>query len=97
MIAVIAKIPVKPEKKEEALLAAKELMQYVAKEESTLFHTLNIDERHPDTLVFIERYRDMHALTMHGAKPYFEKFMDKLFTLASGQLEISVLKEIESI
>ena len=97
MIAVIAKVPVKPEKKEEALSAVKELMRLVAKEEGTLYYTLNIDKNQPDTLVFIERYKDMGALTAHSSTPHFQEFMTKALVFASGQPEIQVLKELESI
>jgi quinol monooxygenase YgiN len=97
MIAVIAKVPVQPAKKEEALTAVKELMRHVAKEENTLHYTLNIDKNQPDTLVFIERYKDMDALTAHSSTPHFEQFMKKAMSFASGQPEIQVLKEIESI
>lgn len=97
MIAVIAKVPVQPAKKEEALSAVKELMRQVAQEESTLYYTLNIDKNQPDTLVFIERYKDMAALTVHSSTPHFQEFMKKAMTFSSGQPEIQVLKEIESI
>jgi len=97
MIAVIAKIPVQKEKKEDALAAVKTLMAGVAKEEGTLYYTLNIDEKNPDTLVFMERYKDMDALTAHSSTPYFKEFMEKAKTFAAGPPEISVLNEIDSI
>jgi quinol monooxygenase YgiN len=43
MIAVVAKVHVQIEKKEDALAAVKELMSHVAKEEGTLYYTLNIE------------------------------------------------------
>ena len=97
MIAVIAKVPVTPEKKDAALAAVKALMAEVAKEDGTLYYTLNIDEKNPDTFVFIERYKDMDALAVHGATPHFKAFMEKAMAFASGQPEINVLNEIDSI
>ena len=97
MISVIAKVPVQPEKKDEALLAVKELMTHVAQEEGTLYYTLNIDKGAPDTLVFMERYRDMDAFKAHGATPHFQEFMTRAAAFASGAPEIQVLKEIDSI
>ena len=97
MIAVIARVPVQPEKKEEALNAVKELMSHVAKEEGTLYYTLNIDKNQPDTLVFIERYKDKDAFTAHSSTPHFQEFMTKAMAFASGQPDIQVLKEIDSI
>ena len=97
MISVIAKVPVQPEKREAALAAVQELMAEVAKEEGTLSYTLNIDEKDPDTFVFIERYKEMEALTVHSSTPHFKAFMDKAMSFASGAPEITVLKEIASI
>ena len=97
MISVIAKVPVQPEKREEALEAVQELMAGVATEEGTLSYTLNIDEKEPDTFVFMERYTDMDALTTHSSTPHFKTFMEKAMTFASGAPEIKVLNEIASI
>ena len=97
MIAVIAKVPVQADKKDEALEAVRILMAEVAKEEGTLYYTLNIDEKNPDTLVFIERYQDMNALAAHGSTTHFKEFMEKVISFASGEPEINVLSEIESI
>jgi len=97
MISVIAKVPVQSEKKEKALNAVKELMAGVAKEEGTLYYTLSIDRKNPDTFVFMERYRDMNAFKSHGATPHFAGFMEKAMAFASGAPEIVVLEEIASI
>ncbi len=96
MIAVLAKVPVQTDKKEIALEAVKELMAGVAKEEDTLYYTLNIDKKDPDTFIFMERYRDMDALKAHGATPHFHKFMEKAMEFASGPPEITILEEIAS-
>jgi quinol monooxygenase YgiN len=97
MIAVIAKIPVKPEAKDEAIEAVKVLMAGVAKEEGTLHYTLNIAQNDPNTLVFMERYKDMDALSVHGSTPHFQEFMEKSMSLAAGPPEIVVMDEIHSI
>jgi quinol monooxygenase YgiN len=97
MIAVVAKIPVKPEAKEDAIKEVKNLMAKVAEEEGTLHYTLNIAQNDPDTLVFIERYKDMAALGVHGSTPHFQEFMEKSAAFAAGMPEIVVLDEIHSI
>jgi quinol monooxygenase YgiN len=97
MIAVIAKIPVKPDAKDEAIEEVKALMAKVAEEEGTLHYTVNIDKNNPDTLVFIERYKDMDALGVHGSTPYFQEFMGKSMSFTAGPPEIVVLDEIHSI
>jgi quinol monooxygenase YgiN len=97
MIAVIAKVPVKSEAKDEAIEEVKALMAKVAEEEGTLHYTLNIAKNDPDTLVFIERYKDMDALSAHGATEHFQEFMGKSMNFAAGPPEIVVLDEIHSI
>jgi quinol monooxygenase YgiN len=97
MIAVIAKVPLKPDTKEEALVEVKALMAKVAEEEGTLYYTLNVDPNDPDTLVFIERYKDMDALSAHGSTPHFQEFMGKAMAFASGPPEITTLEELHSI
>ena len=97
MIAVIAKVPVKPESKEEAIAEVKILMEGVAKEEGTLHYTLNVDQNNPDVLVFMERYKDMDALGVHGSTPHFQEFMAKVMNFAAGPPEIITLDEIHSI
>ncbi|RJP64499.1 MAG: antibiotic biosynthesis monooxygenase [Candidatus Abyssobacteria bacterium SURF_17] len=97
MISVIARIPVKPGTRETALDAVKALMAKVAKEEGTLHYTVNIDQNNPDTLVFMERYKDMAALGFHGSTPYFQEFMQKSGSFVAGPPEIVVLDEIHSI
>ena len=72
-------------------------MANVAKEEGTLYYTLNIDEKSPDTFIFIERYKDMDALSAHGSTPHFKEFMEKTMTFAAGAPEINVFNEIDSI
>jgi quinol monooxygenase YgiN len=97
MIAVLARIPVKPEAKEEAIKEVKKLMTKVAKEKGTLHYTLNIDENNPNVLVFMERYKDMEALGAHGSSPYFREFMGKSAAFSAGPPEIIVMDEIGSI
>jgi quinol monooxygenase YgiN len=97
MIAVIAKIPVQPEKKEDALEAVKTLMTHVSQEEGTLLYTVNINDQDPNTLVFIEQYRDMEALNAHGASPHFKEFMKQSKEFAAGKPEINIYNQVASI
>lgn len=97
MISVIARIPLVKGRKDEATESVKKLMKGVAAEEGTLYYTVNIDKKSPDTLVFMERYRDMDALKAHAATPHFQKFMEETVNFAEGPPEIQVLSEIASI
>ena len=94
MVSVIAKLPVQEGQVETAIAAIREFMAVVAKEEGTLFYTLNRDPKNPGTLVFIERYRDKAALDAHMASPHFQAFLAKGMALLSGPPEMTVMEEI---
>jgi quinol monooxygenase YgiN len=97
MISVIAKIPIKDGKMEEAIQAFKELMVHVAKEEGTVMYTMNQAKSNPNALVIMERYRDKAALDAHSASPQFKAFVAKGASFFGGKPEITVMEEIHSI
>jgi quinol monooxygenase YgiN len=97
MIAVIATIPIKEEKMNEALEAFKQLLAAVAKEEGTLYYTLNVAQSAPNTLVVMERYKDKEALAVHSSTPHFKALMARASEFFSGAPEITILKELASI
>lgn len=96
MISVIAKLPIQEGKVDEAIAVIKELVKDVAKEEGTLFYTLNRDSKNPNTLVFMERYKDKDALKAHSATPHFKVFFAKSGALLSGKPEMVLMEEILS-
>lgn len=96
MISVIATLPIKEDKMDEAVEAIRELVNEVAKEEGTLSYTLNRNSKNPNTLVFMERYTDKDALNAHSATPHFKAFFAKSGVLLSGKPEIQILEEILS-
>ena len=97
MIAIIAKMPIKEEKLNEAIEAFKELMTEVAKEEGTLSYTLNVSKAEPNTLVVMERYKDKEALGAHSSTPHFKAFGAKALEFFSGKPEITIMNELGSI
>jgi len=96
MISVIAKIPIKEGKIEEAITAVKELMVQVAREEGTLLYTLNRDPSSPNTLVIMERYKDKAAFDAHTSTPHFKAFFAKSKAFIGGRPEITLMEEIHS-
>jgi quinol monooxygenase YgiN len=97
MISLIAKIPIKEGKVEEAIAAFKGLMVQVAKEEGTLFYTMNRSQSNSNTLVIMERYKDKAALDAHSSSAYFKEFFAKSREFIAGKPEITVMEEIHSI
>jgi quinol monooxygenase YgiN len=96
MISLIAKLPIKEDKMDEAVAAIRELVTEVAKEEGTMFYTLNRDSKNPNTLVFMERYRDKDALNVHSNTPHFKAFFAKSGAWLSGKPEVLFMEEILS-
>jgi quinol monooxygenase YgiN len=97
MISVIAKLPIKEGKVEEAITAVKDLMVQVAREEGTLMYTLNRDQSNPNTLVIMERYKDKAAFDVHASTPHFKAFFAKSKAFLGGRPEVTLMEEIHSI
>ncbi len=94
MLTIIAKMPIKEGKMDEALKEFKELMIEVAKEEGTVLYSLNVEKANPNTLVVVEQYKDKEALNFHSSTPHFQEFFAKSSALLGGNPELVVMKEI---
>ncbi|MFP4477372.1 MAG: putative quinol monooxygenase [Desulfatibacillaceae bacterium] len=97
MIAVVAKVPLREGQTEAMQPDVQALLEGVAKEPGTIHYSVNIDGSEPDTLVFIERYKDMDALTEHSRTPHFKEFMGKVMGAVAGEPEIKVYQEVDNI
>jgi quinol monooxygenase YgiN len=94
MITLIAKLPIKEGKMEEALKEFKVLMAEVAKEEGTLLYSLNKEKANPNNLVVVEQYKDKDALNFHSSTAHFKEFFTKSAALLGGKPEITMMEEI---
>ena len=97
MITVIAKLPVKEGKMDEAMAAFKVLMSKVASEEGTVLYSLNQEKANPNTLVVVEQYQDKAALEFHSSTPYFKEFFTASVAFIGGKPEMMVMKEIQRV
>jgi quinol monooxygenase YgiN len=97
MLGVIAKLPIREDKVDEAIEAFKALMGHVAKEEGTLMYTMNRSKSEPNTIVIMERYKDKAALDAHSSAAHFKEFSAKIPGFLAGKPEISVMEELHSI
>ncbi len=97
MLTIIAKLPVKEGKMEEALAAFKVLISKVASEEGTVLYSLNQDKANPNMLVVVEQYKDKAALEFHSSTPYFKDFFVASGAFIGGKPEMSVMKEIQRV
>jgi len=94
MITVIAKLPIKEGKMEEALAEFKGLMAKVAQEEGTLLYSLNKEKSNPNTLVVVEQYKGKDAFNFHSSTPHFKEFFAKSAAFIGGKPEIVLMEEI---
>ena len=94
MITVIAKLPIKEGKMEEALAEFKALMAEVSKEEGTVLYSLNTEKAKPNTLVLVEQYKDKDAFNFHSSTTHFKDFFAKAAAFIGENPEIVVMKEI---
>jgi quinol monooxygenase YgiN len=97
MITVVAKIPVKEGKMEEALAAFGGLMDKVAEEEGTVMYSLNKDTLNPNVLVVVEQYKDKAALDAHSSSSHFKAFFAASAAFIGGRPEMSIMEQIRSI
>ena len=97
MLTVIAKLPVKEGKMDDAVAAFSELMSKVAGEEGTVMYSLNKDKANPNMLVVVEQYKDKAALDFHSSTPHFKAFFVASGALLGGKPEVSVMEEIRKI
>ena len=97
MISVIAKLPVKEGKVDEFIEEFKGLIAHVAKEEGTLFYTINRKRSEPNTIVVMERYRDKADFDAHSSTPHFKNFSSRFPEFMAGKPEITLMEEIDSI
>jgi quinol monooxygenase YgiN len=97
MISLIARLTVKDGKADDAVALLKELVKAVAKEEGTLFYTVNQDKKKPNEIVVMERYTDHDALAFHSSTDHFKRFNQQIAGLMAAEPVIEVLDEILSI
>lgn len=97
MITVIAKLPVKEGKMDEAMAAFKVLMSKVASEEGTVLYSLNVEKANPNTLVVVEQYKDKAALEFHSSTPHFKEFFTASIAFIGGKPEMMVMKEVQRV
>ena len=88
MIAVIAKIKAKPGKESELETAFRKQVADVASEEGTLMYTLHRSQQEPGVFLFYEQYRDLDAMKLHSATPYFKALFQTIEPLVAGPPEI---------
>jgi len=94
---VVAKIKAVNGKEDEMKNALLEMIPKVKEEEGTLVYTLHQDQNDPTIFLFYEKYKDLDALMVHSATPYFKELFKTLKPMLEGQPEILMYNELAGI
>lgn len=95
MIKIVAKKHVKPENLSLFKQIAKELVEKSGAEEGNIYYTLNESLSEPNTLVYIECWRDKEAVAAHGGSEHFRTLVPKLNELCEDSPAPELFCEIE--
>jgi quinol monooxygenase YgiN len=93
-VAVIAKIPAKPGKRDELVAALQAALDNAEGEADTLKYILHEDASDPDVVWFYELYTNQEALVAHGTSDAFKAIGASLRDLAAGRPELTMLKPV---
>ena len=100
MIKIVAKNYVKPECVQLFKDTAKELIEKSRAEEGNIFYTLNVSKNDPNTLVFIEDWKDQAAIDFHNNTDHYFMIFPKLANLCNVVSEVerfdAVLRSVDT-
>ena len=94
MIKIVAKNYVKPECVQAFKDTAKELIEKSRAEEGNIFYTLNVSLTDPNTLVFIENWKDQAAIEFHNKTEHFTTIVPKLGEFCARKGDVELFAEV---
>ncbi len=83
MLRIVADNYVLPEKKEEFLKYAEQLVKETRKEDGNLSYHLHVDLKDECHLTFIEEWKDQDAIDAHNGSSHFQELVPKMAQCAS--------------
>ena len=93
-VAVLAKIPALPGKRDELVTALQAAIDNANTEADTLLYILHTDPKDPDSVYFYELYTDQDALTAHGTSDAMKELGKGMRDLAGGRPELTILTPV---
>jgi quinol monooxygenase YgiN len=88
MIVLHAEFPIDPERREQALEAAADLVEATTEKPGAIEYSAAVDLQDENRLRFVERYEDEAAFEAHASSDHFAAFEDRLPDLLAGEPEI---------
>ena len=93
-VAVLARIPAQPGKRDELVAALDAAIANAQTEEETRYYILHTNDADPDAVLFYELYENEAALIAHGTSDAFKELGRSLRDLAGGRPEITRLTPV---
>lgn len=93
-IAVWAKIPAAPGKRDELAAALQTALDTARSESGTIYYILHTDAKDPDALFMYELYEDQDALTAHVGSDAFKALGPAITPFLGGAPEMTFLGPI---
>ncbi|MDV2481889.1 antibiotic biosynthesis monooxygenase [Methanoculleus sp. Wushi-C6] len=94
MITIVAKCTVKPEKIDEFMKIALDLVDASRGEEGNVSYDLYADLANPAKFTFIEAWKDRAAIDAHNGTPHFKGFGERAGPLFAGPLDIGLYRRV---
>jgi quinol monooxygenase YgiN len=89
MLVIHASMPLKPERRDEALDQIADLAETVREEEDgVLDYRATTDVNDPNVVRFLERYEDEQALATHSQTDHYQAFAEALPGWLAGEPEV---------
>ena len=96
MFVIAGTIQVDPEKREQVVAPAAEMMRETHKESGNIDYAFSLDLGDPATIRVFEQWESQEALDLHFASPHMAQFQEVLGTLGIQGMNIQRF-EIESV
>jgi quinol monooxygenase YgiN len=94
MITIVAKCSVSPEKVEDLVALARDLVQASRNEAGNVSYDFYADLADPAKFTFIEVWQDQAAIDFHNATPHFLGFVERAGPMFAGPLEIGLCRKL---
>lgn len=94
MITIVARCSVKPEKTDEFMKVALDLVDASRGEEGNVSYDLYADLTDPAKFTFIEIWRDRAAIDAHNGTAHFKGFGERAESLFAGPLDIALYRRV---
>ena len=86
MIIVHGNIPLKPDRRDEALELARVMSEATQREDGCISYDFYVGLRDPNTLLLFQEWESMDALMGHFQSEHMKSFLDGLPDLVSGEI-----------